>query len=132
MIDTANPIALSAVEAAEAIAEGHLSAEEYITACLERIEAIDGQVQAFVHLDRQDALMQARALDERRRNGQPIGMLHGLPVAIKDIFDTADYPTECGSPLLAGRRPVRDSTVVARLRSAGAGIIGKTVTTECA
>lgn len=132
MIDTANPIALSAVEAAEAIAEGHLSAEEYITACLERIEAIDGQVQAFVHLDRQDALMQARALDERRRNGQPIGMLHGLPVAIKDIFDTADYPTECGSPLLAGRRPVRDSTVVARLRSAGAVIIGKTVTTEFA
>ena len=72
------------------------------------------------------------ALDERRRNGQPIGPLHGVPVAIKDIFDTADYKTECGSPLLKGRQPMRDCTAVARLRAAGAVIIGKTVTTEFA
>jgi Asp-tRNA(Asn)/Glu-tRNA(Gln) amidotransferase A subunit family amidase len=109
-----------------------MSAADYVGACLERIAAVDGQVRAFVHLDPQDALAQARALDERRRNGQPIGPLHGVPVAIKDIFDTADYPTECGSPLLKGRRPMRDSTVVARLRAAGAVIIGKTVTTEFA
>jgi Asp-tRNA(Asn)/Glu-tRNA(Gln) amidotransferase A subunit family amidase len=85
-----------------------------------------------VHLDRNDALAQARALDERRRNGKAVGPLHGVPVAIKDIFDTADYPTECGSPLLKGRKPMRDCTAVARLREAGAVIIGKTVTTEFA
>ena len=90
------------------------------------------KVHAFVHLDPGEALTQARALDERRRNGAALGLLHGVPVAIKDIFDTADYPTECGSPLLKGRKPMRDSTAVARLRAAGAVIIGKTVTTEFA
>lgn len=124
--------ALTAIEAAEKIAEGHVSAEEYVGACLDRIGTIDGDVHAFVHLDPEAALGQAKALDEQRRSGRSIGPLHGIPVAIKDIFDTADYPTECGSPLLAGRRPMRDSTVVARLRSAGAVIIGKTVSTEFA
>ena len=109
-----------------------VSAEEYIGACLERIAAVDDKVHAFVHLDPDEALRQARALDERRRNGQPLGPLHGIPVAIKDIFDTADYKTECGSPLLKGRQPMRDCTAVARLRAAGAVIIGKTVTTEFA
>src|SRR3977135_328338 len=82
--------------------------------------------------DRDHGVAQARALDERRAQGAPIGPLHGVPVAIKDIIDTADYPTECGSAYLAGRRPREDATVVARLRAAGAGIIGKTVTTEFA
>ena len=72
-------------------------------------------------LDRQFGFVaQARALDERKATGQAIGPLHGVPVAIKDIFDTSDYPTECGSPLLAGRRPFHDATVVAKLRAAGA------------
>ena len=123
---------LAAIEAAERIAGGDMSAEDYVGACLERIEAVDDKVRAFVHLDPNEALTQARALDERRRNGQPIGPLHGIPVAIKDIFDTADYPTECGSVLLKGRRPMRDCTAVTRLREAGAVIIGKTVTTEFA
>jgi Asp-tRNA(Asn)/Glu-tRNA(Gln) amidotransferase A subunit family amidase len=125
-------IELTAIEAAERIADGDLSAEAYVGACLEQIVAADDRVRAFVHLDPDEALAQARALDERRRNGLTLGLLHGVPVAIKDIFDTADYPTECGSPLLKGRRPMRDSTVVARLREAGAVIIGKTVTTEFA
>ena len=124
---------LTATEAASEIAGGDMSRPKTMPArCLERIEAIDGTVKAFAHLDPDEALSQARALDERRRNGQPIGPLHGIPVAIKDIFDTADYPTECGSPLAQGRRPLRDATVVARLRAAGAVIIGKTVTTEFA
>ncbi len=123
---------LTAIEAAERIAGGDMSAQEYIGACLERIESVDQKVHAFVHLDPAEALSQARALDERRRNGKPLGPLHGVPVAIKDIFDTADYKTECGSPLLKGRQPMRDSTVVARLREAGAVIIGKSVTTEFA
>jgi Asp-tRNA(Asn)/Glu-tRNA(Gln) amidotransferase A subunit family amidase len=123
---------LTAIEAAEQIAGGDMSAETYISACLDRIAAIDDKVHAFVHFDPNEALAQARALDERRRNGLPIGPLHGVAVAIKDIFDTADYKTECGSPLLKGRQPMRDCTAVARLRAAGAVIIGKTVTTEFA
>ena len=125
-------IELTAIEAAERIANGDISAEEYTSACLDRIAEVDDKVHAFVHLDRDEALRQARALDERRRNGGALGLLHGIPVGIKDIFDTADYPTECGSPMLKGRLPMRDCTAVARLREAGAVIIGKTLTTEFA
>jgi Asp-tRNA(Asn)/Glu-tRNA(Gln) amidotransferase A subunit family amidase len=123
---------LTATEAAAEIARGAVSAVDYSCACLARIEATDGEIKAFVHLDREHVLAQARALDERRTHGYPLGPLHGVPVAIKDIIDTADYPTELGSPLAAGRRPERDATVVAKLRAAGAVIIGKTVTTEFA
>jgi Asp-tRNA(Asn)/Glu-tRNA(Gln) amidotransferase A subunit family amidase len=127
-----NPSSLTAIEAAERIAGGDISAEEMTGACLEHIAAVDDKVHAFIHLDPGEALQQARRLDERRRNGNAIGPLHGVPVAIKDIFDTADYKTECGSPILKGRQPMRDCTAVARLREAGAVIIGKTVTTEFA
>ena len=106
---------------AEAVA---LAATE---ACLERIAALNPAIQAFIHLDPDRVRAAARDRDRRR-----VGPLHGVPVAIKDIFDTIDFPTECGSPLFAGRRPERDATTVARLRAAGAVIAGKTVTTECA
>src|SRR5438876_12255220 len=125
-------VALTATEAAAAVARGAISSEEYSRACLDRIEATDGDIKAFAHLDRDHVLAQARALDERRAERRSTGPLHGIPVAIKDIVDTADYPTEFGSPIGAGRRPWRDATVVARLRAAGAVIIGKTVTTEFA
>jgi len=125
-------IALTATEAAGEIARGALSAEEYTRACLDRIAAVESEVQAFVHLDPEHALVQARALDRHKGDGGRIGPLHGIPVGIKDIFDTADYPTECGSPVLAGRRPEADAAAVRKLREAGAVIIGKTVTTEFA
>ena len=125
-------VTLTASEAAAEIARGAVSAETYARACLTRIEALDGEVRAFAHLDGEHVLAQARMLDERRMLGHPLGPLHGIPVAIKDIIDTADYPTELGSPLAAGRRPRHDATVVARLRAAGAVIVGKTVTTEFA
>ena len=124
--------ALTAVEAASEIARGAISAEDYTRACLERIAAVDSEVHAFVHLDPEHALAQARALDRRKAGGERTGPLHGIPVGIKDIFDTADYPTECGSPIFAGRRPDADSAAVRKLREAGAVIIGKTVTTEFA
>ncbi len=124
--------ALTATQAVADIARGAMSAEEYTSACLDRIEAVEGDVQAFVQLDPEHALAQARALDAHKASGGRIGPLHGIPVGIKDIFDTADFPTECGSPILAGRRPETDAAVVARLREAGAVIIGKTVTTEFA
>ncbi|MDI1346046.1 MAG: amidase [Pseudolabrys sp.] len=127
-----NLIDLTALEAAARIGSGDMSSEEYTAACLERIAETDDKVHAFVHLDPDAVLQQARILDERRRNGFAIGPLHGIPVAIKDIFDTADYKTECGSALLKGRQPMHDATAVARLRAAGAVIIGKTVSTEFA
>ena len=89
-------------------------------------------MQAFAHLDPDHARAQARALDERKRAGLPLGQLHGLPVAVKDIVDTAGMPTENGSVLHAGRRPLHDAAIVARLRAAGAVLLGKTVTTEFA
>lgn len=124
--------ALTATALAAAIAQGQFSAEGATHACLERIAAIDGEIGAFVHLDAAYALEQARDRDRERNLGRPVGPLHGVPVAIKDIIDTADYPTECGTPLLAGNRARKDAHVVARLRNAGAVILGKTVTTEFA
>ena len=123
---------LSAADAARAIREGSISSEQLIDACLARINAVEPAVQAWQYLDPVHARAQARALDEHRRAGEPLGPLHGVPVGVKDIIDTADMPTENGTVLHAGRTPWRDATVVAMLRAAGAVIMGKTVTTECA
>lgn len=124
--------ALSAIDAVAEMARGAFSAEEYTRACLDRIAAVEDAVKAFAHLDPEHAIAQARERDAWRETGRAIGPLHGVPVGIKDIFDTEDYPTECGSPLMAGRRPRDDAAAVAKLRQAGAVIIGKTVTTEFA
>jgi Asp-tRNA(Asn)/Glu-tRNA(Gln) amidotransferase A subunit family amidase len=118
--------------AVEASRAGKISAEDYVRACLDRIKEREDQVQAWAYLDADHALAQARRLDEMRHQGKPMGPLHGIPVGIKDVIDTADMPTEDGTPLHAGRRPQSDATVVAFLRQAGAVIMGKTVTTELA
>ena len=123
---------LSASEAARLIRAGMISSEELVEACLARVREVDPQVEAWTFLDADYALAQARALDELRLSGQAIGPLHGIPVGVKDIFDTADMPTENGSVIHAGRTPSRDATAVSRLRAAGAVIMGKTVTTEFA
>jgi Asp-tRNA(Asn)/Glu-tRNA(Gln) amidotransferase A subunit family amidase len=123
---------LSAEEAAQAIRRGALSSEELVRACLSRIRELEPRVQAWAFLDEEHALAQARAADELKRSGAPIGPLHGVPVGVKDVFDTADLPTERGSALCAGRTPSRDAAAVALLRAAGAVILGKTVTTEFA
>jgi Asp-tRNA(Asn)/Glu-tRNA(Gln) amidotransferase A subunit family amidase len=123
---------LSACDAARAIRDGAISSEQLVESCLARIREAEPQVEAWQYLDPAHALAQARARDADRREGRPTGPLHGLPVGIKDIMDTADMPTEDGTVLHAGRTPARDATVVAMLRAAGAVILGKTVTTECA
>jgi len=123
---------LSASDAARLMRDGTLGSEELVEACLARIREVDAEVQAWAFLDPDYALSQARAADQLRLSGQAIGPLHGIPVGIKDIFDTADMPTENGSPIHAGRAPSRDATAVVRLRTAGAVIMGKTVTTEFA
>jgi Asp-tRNA(Asn)/Glu-tRNA(Gln) amidotransferase A subunit family amidase len=123
---------LSASDAARAIRDGAISSEQLVEACLARVREADGAVQAWAHLDPEHALTQARSRDRDRSEGQPTGPLHGVPVGLKDIIDTLDYPTEDGTVLHAGRTPVHDATVVAMLRAAGAVVLGKTVTTECA
>lgn len=123
---------LSATDAARAIRDGAISAEQLTEACLARVREVDERVQAWAFLDPEHVLNQARARDEERRQGRPTGPLHGVPVAIKDIIDTEDMPTEDGTVLHAGRTPSRDAVVVAMLRAAGAVIFGKTVTTELA
>jgi Asp-tRNA(Asn)/Glu-tRNA(Gln) amidotransferase A subunit family amidase len=123
---------LSASGAARLIRDGALTSEALVGACLARIRQTDGAVQAWTFLDPDHALAQARAADEWRAGGHPTGALHGVPVGLKDIIDTADMPTENGSVLHAGRTPSRDAAVVTRLRGAGAVVMGKTVTTEFA
>jgi len=125
-------LTLSAADAAQQIRDGKLTSEELVQGCLERIRALEENVQAWTFLDEEHALAQARALDQHKRNGEPLGPLHGVPVGVKDIIDTADMPTENGNAVQQGRTPRDDAAVVRMLRAAGAVILGKTVTTECA
>ncbi len=123
---------MTATQAAAAIRNGELTSEELVRACLARIDEVEATVGAWTYLDPDHALRQAQAADLARKEGRALGPLHGVPVGIKDIFDTEDMPTEDGTPLHAGRRPLEDCAVVAQLREAGAVIMGKTVTTELA
>jgi Asp-tRNA(Asn)/Glu-tRNA(Gln) amidotransferase A subunit family amidase len=115
-----------------ALRDGVVSALNVTEACLARIAEVDPEIEAWTFLDFEHARAQARELDEARANGRPLGPLHGIPVGVKDIFDTNDMPTEDGTVLHAGRQPMHDCTVVSLLRQAGAVIMGKTVTTELA
>ena len=123
---------MTSAEAAAAIRAGELTSEELVKSCLQRIEALEPTVGAWTQLDPELAMARAREADSLRRSGAALGPLHGVPVGVKDVFDTMDMPTECGTILHAGRTPARDATAVALLRQAGAVIIGKTVTTELA
>jgi len=119
---------LSASEAAARIRDGKLTSEDLVRSCLDRIDAREPQVKAWVHLDRDFALAQARECDKSASRGP----LHGIPFAAKDIMDTADLPTEYGSPIYKGNRPRADAACVALSRAAGGVLLGKTVTTEFA
>ena len=119
---------LPAWRAAELLASRELSATALMRACLDRALERDEAVHAFAHLNPDAALAQARLLDA----GPVRGPLHGLPLGVKDLFDTADMPTSYGSPIYAGHRPKADAASVALCREAGALVIGKTVTTEFA
>ena len=123
---------MTATEAAEAIRAGRITSEALVRACLDRIAALEERIGAWAFLDPGLALEQARAADRARREGKPLGPLHGVPVGVKDIFDTKDMPTENGTVLHAGRRPAEDAAAVSLLREAGAVLLGKTVTTELA
>jgi len=127
-----NPIEMSAVEAAAAIRDGTITSERLVEECIARIDQVDDKIEAWAYLDRDHAMKQAKDADLAVVEGKPTGPLHGVPVGVKDIFDTHDMPTEDGTVLHAGEQPLYDATAVALLRQAGAVIMGKTVTTELA
>lgn len=123
---------LTASEALVAIASGRLSSVELVKSCLAQIKATDGTIKAWVFLDGDVALAQAAECDRIRKAGFATGPLHGIPVGLKDIIDTAKMPTQRGTPIFAGRQTEHVARLVERLREAGAIIMGKTVTTELA
>ncbi|MDR6175229.1 aspartyl-tRNA(Asn)/glutamyl-tRNA(Gln) amidotransferase subunit A [Nocardioides zeae] len=120
----------TAAELADALAAGEVTSVELTQAHLDRIAAVDGDagsgVHAFLHVDAEGALAQARASDERRAAGAPLHALDGVPIAVKDVLATTGLPTTCGSRILEGWVPPYDATVVAKLKAAGLPILGKT------
>src|SRR3954471_17631156 len=118
---------LSATEVVKAIEAGTLTSEKLVQACLERIAARDPVVKAWVHLDCDLALRQARAADKAKG-----GLLRGVPIGVKDIIDTHDMPTGHNSAIFEGTQPFGDAACVALCRAANGVILGKTVTTEFA
>ena len=123
-----DPLSLTAREIAREIAAGGLRSEDAVAACLERIAAREPTVGAWHYLDREAALAASRQRDA----APPMGPLHGVPIAVKDLIDTADMPTGYGSSIYEGHRPAADAACVAIARAAGAVVLGKTVTTEFA
>src|SRR4051794_3910996 len=115
----------SATALLEQLNAGAVSSEEIVRSCLDRARALV-RLNAFVHLEEEAVLSQARAIDARRRKGERLGPLAGVPVAIKDVLCVEGEPTTCASRMLANFRPPYDATVICRLRAAGAILFGKT------
>ncbi len=120
--------ALGPAEIVAKIAAGETTCEAVTRACIERIAPREPTVKAWVNFNPELALAQAHALDREPRRGA----LHGVPIGVKDVIDTFDMPTEMGSPIYRGNRPIADAACVALLRRAGAVILGKTATCELA
>jgi Asp-tRNA(Asn)/Glu-tRNA(Gln) amidotransferase A subunit family amidase len=123
---------LTAIDLRERLGRGEIKASDVAEAFLQRVDEVEADVQAWAYLDREHVMRQAAAIDRLRGTGRAIGSLHGLPVGVKDIIDTREMPTENGTVIDAGRQPGQDAAIVTRLRSAGAIVMGKTVTTELA
>ena len=123
---------LGIAEGSALLRAGKLSPVEWTQALLERIQGSGAAIDAFLHLDADGALARARAAEREIARGRDLGPLHGIPCAIKDIFETADMPTTAHSRLLMGHRPSRDAAAVSRLRQTGAVLLGKTATHEFA
>jgi Asp-tRNA(Asn)/Glu-tRNA(Gln) amidotransferase A subunit family amidase len=123
---------LSATEAIDHIRLGDFKATELVDDCFEQIERLNPSLHAWVHLDRESAARQARAVQQKISEGQRPGELCGVPVGIKDVFNTCDMPTQMGSPIWSGFTPGNDARVVHYLRIADSVIPGKTVTAEFA
>ena len=116
----------TAAQMAEALAKGETTSVELTQAHLDRVAAVDGQVKAFLHLDTEGALAQAKDVDARRAQGENLSPIAGIPLALKDVLAQKGVPTTAGSKILQGWRPPYDSTVVSKLKNAGVVIMGKT------
>jgi len=116
----------TAAQMADALAKGEITSVELTQAHLDRIAAVDGQVKAFLHVDSEGALAQARDVDTRRKSGEKLSAIAGVPLALKDVLAQKGVPTTAGSKILQGWRPPYDSTVVSKLKDAGVVIMGKT------
>ncbi len=119
-------------EAARGIAEGRFTSADYTRSCLQRIWLMEEQVQAWQWLDHERAMDLAEQADSRKNEGQAACPLHGLPLGIKDIFDTRGIPTEMGSPLFKGNVPRVSARVVEKIEQEGGFVMGKTVSAEFA
>ena len=111
---------------AAALAAKEISSVELTKAHLERIAAVDKEVHAFLHVDTDGAIAQAKAIDDARAKGEQLSPLAGVPIALKDVFTQKGIPTTCGSKILEGWRPPYDATVTANLKKNGIVILGKT------
>ncbi len=127
-MNTEQLLTLDAWQAVILLTRRELKSEDLVRACLERITERESEIHAFAHLDPDAALATARALDA----GPVRGLLHGLPLGVKDLFDTSEFDTTYGSSVYAGYRPRTDASPVALCREAGAVVLGKTVSTEFA
>jgi len=123
---TGDLVRRTAVDLAAMITKGEATAVEVAQAHLDRIDAVDGRIHAFLHVDHQGALAAAAAVDAKRSAGEFLGTLAGVPLALKDVFTTAGIPTTAGSKILEGWRPPYDAALVERLRAADIVILGKT------
>lgn len=119
-------------EIAQRIQTGQLKPSDLTARCLARIDALEPRIHAWVCVDRDRAMSDAKALDAELAQGRCRGELHGIPVGVKDIADVRGLPTRAGSPLTSEAPAAKDAEIVSRLRDAGAVILGKTVTTEYA
>ena len=127
-----NPTELTAAEAARAIAGRQITAIELAEACLERIDALDDRLRAWVYVDRETVLADAKAADAAVSGNRTLGPLHGVPIGMKDIYYTAGIPTRAGSEVYKDFVPDYDATSLKLLKRAGAIMLGKAVTTEFA
>ena len=116
----------TAAQMADALAKGETTSVELTQAHLDRVAAVDGQVKAFLHVDTEGALAQAKNVDARRAKGEKLSPIAGIPLALKDVLAQKGVPTTAGSKILQGWHPPYDSTVVSKLKSAGVVIMGKT------
>ena len=119
-------ITRSAHEMSSAMAAGEITSEKLAQEHLDRISAVDKEVHAFLYVDRDGALAQARAVDAARARGEKVGPLAGVPLALKDIIVQKDIVTTAGSKILEGWRPPYDATIVTKMKAAGIVILGKT------
>jgi Asp-tRNA(Asn)/Glu-tRNA(Gln) amidotransferase A subunit family amidase len=123
---------LSVEDLAAKIRDAQITSVEVCEQYIERIKKFDKDIKAWAHFDKKLLLEKATEADNHRRAGKPLGPLHGIPVAVKDIVGTIDMPTECGTPIRKGKSYSQNAEIVDLLHSAGAIVMGKTTTSELA